>query len=85
MIIKFDYTKALIAKGDENHIHKEIVTKETNHEIGQCKCGRILDYTVLQYQVPALNQDKMPDSFNMDRIMSDYRKRPEKSKRMVNQ
>ena len=85
MIIKFDYTKALIAKGDENHIHKESVTKENNHEIGRCKCGRILDYTVLQYQVPALNQDKMPDSFNMDRIMSDYRKRPEKSKRMVNQ
>lgn len=85
MSITLDYSRALISEGDPKHIHYWIVKKEGNkHQIGKCQCGRIVDFTDLQMQLPIFNCEKVEDKF-MDKVIQDYRKRPEKNKRMVNQ
>jgi hypothetical protein len=52
-----DITSAIITPGDQNHCHYELITKVNDHEIGTCTgCGRVLDYTILQDQVPILQR-----------------------------
>jgi hypothetical protein len=52
-----DITNAIITPGDPCHRHMEVITKLNGHEVGTCVgCGRVLDYTVLQDQVPILQR-----------------------------
>lgn len=50
--MNLNYDQALLSPGIPGHIHFEQIARDTSgHEIGVCKCGRRIDYLILQKQV----------------------------------
>lgn len=55
----------LIIRGDPKHTHLEKIEK---HDIGICSCGRMIDYTILQRQLPEMRDGHMERCFNMTQV-----------------
>jgi hypothetical protein len=56
MAFKIDMSKGIINEGSPTCKHHEIIANDdSNHQIGTCACGRVVDYTQLQSQLPGVS------------------------------
>ena len=70
MTTKLDLSKGILSPGDPAHRHTEFVKKDdAGHLIGTCACGRMIDYTLLQNQLPEMRDGYTQKPHNLNNFV----------------